>query len=59
MGSLQERIVAYANLLVLSNELDQLRERLKKAEKLCAASKSTEAEVRQPSPGELSAGGSK
>jgi hypothetical protein len=39
MGSLQERIVAYANLLALSKELDQLRERVKKAEKLCAASK--------------------
>jgi hypothetical protein len=47
MGSFQERIVAYANLLALSKELDQLRERVTKAEKLCAAPKPTEAEGRQ------------
>ena len=34
---LQERIVAYANLLALSKELDQLRERVKKAEQLYTA----------------------
>jgi hypothetical protein len=39
MGSLEARIVAYANLLALSKELDQLRERVKRAEELCAASK--------------------
>jgi hypothetical protein len=44
MGSLQERIVAYANLLATSKELDQLRERVKKAEKLCAASKASSKE---------------
>jgi hypothetical protein len=50
MGSFQERIVAYANLLALSKELDQLRERVKRAEKLCAAPKPTEAGGRQLSP---------
>jgi hypothetical protein len=36
MDSLQARIVAYANLLALSKELDQLRERVKTAEQLYA-----------------------
>jgi hypothetical protein len=39
MGSLQARIIAYANLLALSKELDQLRERVKEAEKLSEATK--------------------
>jgi hypothetical protein len=43
MGSFHERIVAFANLLALSKELDQLRERVKRAEKLCAVPKPTEA----------------
>lgn len=42
MGSLHERIVACANLLALAKELDQLRERVKRAEKLFAASKPAE-----------------
>jgi hypothetical protein len=37
MGSLQERIAACANLLAQLKELDQLRDRVKKAEKSCAA----------------------
>jgi hypothetical protein len=37
MSSLHGRIVAYASLLALSKELDQLRERVKKAERLDAA----------------------
>ena len=41
MGSLRERVVAYANtsanLLAQLKELVELRERVKKAEKFCAA----------------------
>jgi hypothetical protein len=39
MGSLRDRLGAYANLLTQLKELYQLRERVKKAEELSAASK--------------------
>jgi hypothetical protein len=42
MGSLHERIAAYANLLARWKELVQLRERVEKAEKLWDGSKPKE-----------------
>jgi hypothetical protein len=39
MGSLQERKVAYANLVDQLKELYELREQVKEAERLSAASK--------------------
>jgi hypothetical protein len=51
MGSLQECIAVYANLVVRMKELDELREQLEKAKKLCAAMpEPPEAEARQRSP---------
>jgi hypothetical protein len=51
MGSLQECIAVYANLVVRMKELDELREQLEKAKKLCAAPpETTKAEARQLSP---------
>jgi hypothetical protein len=50
-GSLQECIIVYATLLDRMKELDELRERLEEAKKLCAAMPETnEAEARQLSP---------
>jgi hypothetical protein len=37
MGSLQACIAVYDNLVVRMKELEELRERLEKAKKLCAA----------------------
>jgi hypothetical protein len=51
MGSLQECIAVYENLVVRMKELDELREQLKKAKKLCAATpEPLEPEARQLSP---------
>ena len=48
MGSLQECIAVYAKLVVRMKELDELREQLEKAKKLCAATpEPLEPEARQ------------
>ena len=51
MGSLQACIAVYDNLVVRMKELEELRERLEKAKKLCAAPpEPLEPEGRQLSP---------